>query len=92
MYDKIKRFFWCAGKAVLPKVPKWIAKAAGLDLVVDMGVKYRNGHGVAKDDVQAAAWYRKAAEQGRAIAQVNLAVMYEIGKGVAKDQTIAIHW
>ena len=36
MYDKIKRLMWCAGKAALPKVPKWVAKAMGLDLVADM--------------------------------------------------------
>ncbi|MBI2808208.1 MAG: SUMF1/EgtB/PvdO family nonheme iron enzyme [Planctomycetes bacterium] len=36
MFDKIKRVMRCAGKAVLPKVPKWIAKAAGLDLLADM--------------------------------------------------------
>ena len=36
MKSKIMRFLRCAGKAVLPKVPKWVAKAMGFDLVADM--------------------------------------------------------
>ncbi len=32
----IKKFLRCAGKAALPKIPKWIAKAMGLDLVADV--------------------------------------------------------
>jgi uncharacterized protein len=38
------------------------------------------GQGVPQDDAQAVAWYRKAAEQGYAAAQVNLGVMYANGK------------
>ena len=34
---------------------------------------------------QAVAWYRKAADQGYAIAQTNLGVMYDNGQGVAQD-------
>ncbi|HCZ15682.1 MAG: Sel1 repeat protein [Candidatus Accumulibacter phosphatis] len=33
---------------------------------------YQNGKGVAKSDAEAAAWYRKAAEQGDANAIRNL--------------------
>jgi len=31
-------------------------------------------------------WYKKAAEQGHASAQYNLAVCYENGTGVEKDE------
>ena len=36
---------------------------------------YGDGRGVAQDDAQAVAWYRKAAEQGDAAAQNNLGWM-----------------
>ena len=37
-------------------------------------VCYDNGQGVAKDEVEAVKWYRKAAEQNHAQAQYNLQV------------------
>jgi TPR repeat protein len=40
---------------------------------------YRDGQGVSKDYVQAASWYRKAAEQGVAEAQSNLGAAYRFG-------------
>jgi TPR repeat protein len=36
--------------------------------------------------------YRKAAEQGNARAQFNLALMYEDGNGIPKDYNEAIKW
>ena len=38
----------------------------------DLGVRYADGEGVPKDSVQAAAWFRKAAEQGHQGAQAKL--------------------
>jgi hypothetical protein len=40
----------------------------------------------------AVEWYRKAAEQGYALAQTNLGVMYGYGKGVAQDLSQALFW
>jgi TPR repeat protein len=40
---------------------------------------------VPKDYAQAAVWYRKAAEQGKALAQNNLAFQYAAGHGVPQD-------
>jgi hypothetical protein len=37
-------------------------------------------------------WYRKAAEQGFAIAQRNLGVMYVLGQGVEANETEAMRW
>jgi hypothetical protein len=37
-------------------------------------------------------WYRKAAEQGHAEAQNNLALLYTDGKGVAQDYKKALKW
>ena len=40
----------------------------------------------------AAKWFRKAAEQGNAGAQYNLAVMYDKGLGVPQDYSEAVRW
>jgi len=48
--------------------------------------------GLSKSDSEAAHWFRKAAEQGYAIAQYNLAVMYESGQGVSVDPVEASAW
>jgi len=45
---------------------------------------YDSGQGVAQDYAEAAAWYRKAAEQGDAVAQFNLGSMYFKGKGAQR--------
>ena len=41
---------------------------------------------------QALIWYRKAAEQGEAFAQHNLALMYQNGLGVPQDYAQALIW
>lgn len=41
---------------------------------------------------EAAAWYRKAAEQGDADAQYNLGNLYAQGQGVAQDDAQAVAW
>jgi hypothetical protein len=53
---------------------------------------YEKGQGVAQDYSEALGWYRKAAEQGNAIAQYNLGVMYANGQGVTQDHPEAIRW
>jgi hypothetical protein len=63
-----------------------------------MGVSYEYGEGVPQDYAQAAVWYRKAAEQGRApseapvLAQFALAVLYERGQGVPQNYAQAASW
>jgi len=37
------------------------------------------------DPVEAAKWFRAAAEQGDTAAQFNLGVMYDTGRGVKQD-------
>ena len=51
-----------------------------------------NGEGVLQDDVEAVAWYRKAAEQGYAEAQGNHGAMYYAGQGVPQDYVEAHKW
>ena len=53
---------------------------------------YRNGEAVEKDEQTAFMWYKKAAEQGYAPAQSNLAFMYDFGKGVEQDEREAAKW
>src|SRR6266516_1435996 len=62
------------------------AEAGDAESQVELGRRYDKGEGVAKDQVEAVKWYRKAAEQNFALAQNNFGVCYEHGDGVAKDQ------
>ena len=47
---------------------------------------------MAKDQVEAVKWFRKAAEQNYALAQNNLGVCFYNGDGVAKDWVEAYKW
>ena len=58
----------------------------------DIAKMYENGWGVSKDEVEAARWYRKAAEQGYLKAQNNLGQAYRNGRGVRKDYAEAMFW
>ena len=53
---------------------------------------YVGANGLPQDDTQAAAWYRKAAEQGLAYAQYNLGLFYDVGRGVPQDSAQAAAW
>ena len=63
---------------------KRLAESGDADAQYNLGVMYAFGEGVAKDQVEAVKWYRKAAEQGDADAQYNLGVRYAKGEGVLK--------
>jgi len=45
-----------------------------------------------KDYAGAVKWYKSAAEQGDAAAQLNLGVMYDNGNGVQEDDAEAVKW
>ncbi|TAN66804.1 MAG: sel1 repeat family protein [Methylobacter sp.] len=53
---------------------------------------YDQGQHVTQDYAEAVSWYLKAAEQGNANAQYNLALKYKTGQGVTKDDTKAAYW
>jgi TPR repeat protein len=53
---------------------------------------YANGEGVPENDAEAVKWYRKAANQGDAKAQANLAVMHFNGDGVPENNVRAYLW
>ena len=68
------------------------AEAGNAAAQFDLGIMYRAGAGVPKDEVEAVKWYRKSAEQGVAEAQFNLGLMYDNGTGVPKDLVQAHMW
>lgn len=57
-----------------------------------LGIMYKQGRGVLQDDGEAAAWFRKAAEQGLAAGQYDLGRMYSVGRGVTRDDAQAVKW
>ena len=76
------------------KVAEVRTMATGGDALAqyDLGFMYESGRFVPKDDVEAAKWYRKAAEQGYAESQHNLGVCYTNGQGVPQDEVEAYKW
>ena len=58
----------------------------------NLGVYYANGRGVPEDDVEAARWWRLAAEQGNGFTQFALGFMYAIGEGIPNDDVLAYMW
>lgn len=59
----------------------------GIGVIYDEG-----GVGIEPDVDKAATWYREAAEQGLADAQLNLGNLYRAGRGVPKDPRRAVVW
>jgi len=53
---------------------------------------YAGGHGVTQSQTEAAAWYRKAAEQGLAEAEAQLGWICANGWGVTADRQTAMDW
>ncbi|MBR5675584.1 MAG: sel1 repeat family protein [Neisseriaceae bacterium] len=54
-------------------------------------IHYSTGN-IKENPQQAFYWYQKAAQNGHAFAQHNLAYLYEIGYGIEKDLTQSIYW
>ena len=60
-----------------------------------LGLMYDKGEGVPQNYAAAAAWYRKAADQGdevSSVAQLNLGSMYDKGEGVPQNYAVAAAW
>src|SRR5258707_11697406 len=54
-----------------------LAEQGNRDAQYNLGIAYQYGHGVTRDHSVAASWFRKAANQGLAAAQLSLGVLYE---------------
>lgn len=57
-----------------------------------LGELYSLGHGVPRDDLEAAKWYGMAAASGYVIAQSRLGAMYDEGRGVPQNLSKAMKW
>ena len=67
-------------------------RAGGCRAQIQSRRHVRQGRGVPQDDAEAVKWYRKAADQGYALAQTNLGIMYDDGRGVPQDYVQAHMW
>lgn len=60
---------------------------------LNLGLLYSDGRGgLARDEAQAAAWYRKAALQNLPLGQLALGLAYATGRGMARDDRQAVVW
>jgi hypothetical protein len=57
-----------------------------------IGYMYSKGQGVSQSLVEAAHWYRLAADQGHGPSQINLGYAYQDGHGVLQDYVLAHKW
>jgi uncharacterized protein len=57
-----------------------------------LGVCYKDGLGVAKNEAETIKWWRKAAAQGHSQAQFGMGWQYRSGEGIAKDLSEAEKW
>lgn len=68
------------------------AEAGAVQAQFRLGVLYKDGKGVPRDEARYALWMRRAAEQGLASAQVRLIGLYDEGIGVPRDPAQAAQW
>lgn len=69
------------------------AEAGDPEAEFALGKNYEAGRaGLKKDYAEAAAWYRKSAEQGNVYAQASLGILYHSGKGLPHDDLQAEVW
>lgn len=72
----------------------WRDRANGGDAEAQymVGAIHEKGLGTEPNYIEAARWYRMAAEQEHARAMMSLAYLYEQGLGVEPDMTAALNW
>ena len=80
--------------AVDPDIPRIQAGASSgsISQEIELGAAYLAGHGVARDEKQAAYWYEKAANSGDPGAQEQIGYFYQAGIGVERDPGRAARW
>jgi uncharacterized protein len=84
----------CQQLTVDPRGSQLLASTDGTfaEKAVKLGNAYLSGHGVSKDEKQAAYWYEKAAGAGDPEAQQQIGYFYQAGIGVPVDPVRAAHW
>ncbi|MBS1806322.1 MAG: sel1 repeat family protein [Acidobacteria bacterium] len=80
--------------AVEPDIPRIQAGAERgfIQQEIELAGAYFAGHGVTRDEKQAAYWYEKAANSGDPGAQLQIGYFYEAGIGVERDPARAASW
>lgn len=74
------------------KLYRPLAEKGNAEAQYVLGMMYRAGRGVHRDNKEASKWYQLAAEQGHPIAQFYLGWMYAHGKSVPKDYVKSYMW
>ena len=70
----------------------WLWMASQPNTQNTLGVMYSTGARLPQDDVEAAKWFRKSAEQNDMLGQHNLGWSYASGRGVPQDDVEAVYW
>jgi TPR repeat protein len=84
---------WSAGARDQANAMRWLQLQTSGDTSMPTGDwDNMTNYGLAKDEKQAANWYRLAAEKGLAEAQYSLGRLYATGKGVPHDEEQATMW
>jgi TPR repeat protein len=79
----------------LTKYAYWVKKAADTGHVGHIylyGLLLYQGVGVPQNDKEAFLWFERAAKEGYADGQYNLAKCYEMSHGTEKNLELARHW
>ncbi|MCB1882494.1 MAG: SEL1-like repeat protein [Geminicoccaceae bacterium] len=84
--DEARRYDWA--KVFYERAAKGGYGAA----IVSLGYLYKTGHGVKKDEAEAARLYEEAALLGNPRARTNLGVFFIDGKGVAQSTEDGLAW
>ena len=69
-----------------------LAEKGDANAQYNLGLLYRNGQGVERNDRLALVWFTRAAAQGLLDAQYNTGLMYMEGRGVAISRVDAFKW
>ena len=79
---------------VEPDIPRIQAGAerGSIQHEIELAGAYFMGHGVSRDEKQAAYWYEKAANSGDPGAQQQIGYFYEAGIGVERNPARAVSW
>jgi len=73
----------------------WYALAAergDVSAQYNLGLMFKNGDGISKNDAAALRWWTLAAQQGHQLAALNIGVMHERGDTVQRDLATALKW
>lgn len=71
---------------------RWVAEKGSPDEQFGLGLAFRNGLGVPKDQGKAIKWFLLAAKNGLKPAQLEMAFIYDKGLGVTPSKAKAAKW